>query len=164
MKTQQIVQLTEATRATYSSRSRWSPSLSRASSTMARHTSQDFRKVKYSSYLNTGHPNTGFIWIPDTLGVWHSNGKVMWLGWLFEYQTFWTIRGFLSPYFSPPFKYQTIWQPDTNLPFEYQTSPVNRWLLYTKSVMASLFVYRPEQVSQKAWRVKKIRPKCTWAL
>ena len=32
--------------------------------------------------------------------------------------------------FWPPFKYQTIWQLDTNLPFVYETSPVFRWLLY----------------------------------
>ena len=38
--------------------------------------------------------------------------------------------GFLSPVFRP---YWTIWQPDTNLPFEYQTSPVFRWLLYSNN-------------------------------
>ena len=35
---------------------------------------------KYSSYLNTEHMNTGFIWIPDSMGVWYSNGKVTWIG------------------------------------------------------------------------------------
>ena len=32
---------------------------------------------------------------------------------------------------SPPFKYRTICQPDTNLPFEYENSPVFRWSLFT---------------------------------
>ena len=30
-------------------------------------------------------------------------------------------------FFRPPFKYRTIWQLDTNLPFEYHTSLVFRW-------------------------------------
>ena len=40
------------------------------------------------------------IWIPDTMGVWYSNGKVMWLGWSFEYRTFWTINRLFSFQFS----------------------------------------------------------------
>ena len=35
-----------------------------------------------------------------------------------------------SPVFRPPIEYRTIWHLDTNLPFEYQTSPIFRWLLY----------------------------------
>ena len=31
---------------------------------------------KYSNHLNNGHPNTGFIWIPDTMIVRYSNGLV----------------------------------------------------------------------------------------
>ena len=60
-----------------------------------------------------------------------------------EYQTVWVSRiqmgkscdvgnhlntrylrlktGFFRPVFRPPFEYQTIWQPGTNLTFEYQT-------------------------------------------
>ena len=39
-------------------------------------------------------------------------------------------RAFFSPVFRPPLEYPTIWQLDTNLPFEYQTSLFFRWLLY----------------------------------
>ena len=42
--------------------------------------------------------------------------------------TRWTIldhkQAFFSPVFRPQFKYWTIWQPDTNLPFVYQASSV----------------------------------------
>ena len=66
------------------------------------------------------HLITGFIWILDSMGFWYSNGKVKWLG--------------------RPFKYQIIWQPDTNLPFEYQTSLVFRWLLDSSNIrMVSVF-------------------------
>ena len=69
----------------------------------------------------------------DSLGVWYSICKVMWLGGPFKYWTIWTInRLFFSPVFRPSFKYWTIWQQDTNLPFKYQTSPVFRWLLCLK--------------------------------
>ena len=37
-------------------------------------------------------------------------------------------QAFFSLIFRPPLKYQTIWQPDTNLPFQYQTFLVFRWL------------------------------------
>ena len=69
-------------------------------------------------------PNT---WIPDSSekqAVWVSGIQmVVWLGGPFKYWTFWT--GFQT----------TIWIPghsttDTNLPFEYLTSLVFRWLLY----------------------------------
>ena len=33
-------------------------------------------------------------------------------------------------FFEPPFKNQTIWQPDMFQPFEYWTSLVFGWLLY----------------------------------
>ena len=56
-------------------------------------------------------------WIPDSMDVQYSNGKVTRL---------------FSPVFRPPFECQTIWQPDTNLPFEYRTSLVFRCLLYIK--------------------------------
>ena len=42
-------------------------------------------------------PNT---WIPDSMGVRYSNGKVTWLGGPFEYWTFWTINKFFSLRFS----------------------------------------------------------------
>ena len=57
--------------------------------------------------------------------------------------TFWTIKGFFSLVFTPPFKYLTIWQPDTNLPFEYQTSPVFRWLWHTLIFHYPLFYLSP---------------------
>ena len=50
----------------------------------------------------------------------------MWLGGPFKYGTFWTINSLV---FRPPFEYQTIWKLDTNLPYEYQTSPVFKWLI-----------------------------------
>ena len=40
---------------------------------------------------------------------------------------------FLSLVFRTLLEYRTIWQPDTNLPFNYQTSPALRWLLYLTS-------------------------------
>ena len=73
--------------------------------------------TQFHIHLNTGHPNTGFIWKLDTIGVRYSNGEVTWFGRLFEYQIFWTIIN--CPVFKPPFEYLTIWQPDTNLSFEY---------------------------------------------
>ena len=39
------------------------------------------------------------------------------------------VSGFFRLAFWPPFEYQTIWQPDKNLPFKHQTSLVFRWLL-----------------------------------
>ena len=78
----------------------------------------------YSNHLNTKHPNTRFIWILDSMGVWYSNGSVTWLGRQYEYRTFGPEIGFFSPVFRPPFKYRTIRQPNTNLPIEFQTSPV----------------------------------------
>ena len=78
-------------------------------------------KCSYSKHQNTEHLNTGFIWIPDSMGVQYSNGQVTWLSGHFEYQTFWTKNWLFQT---------TIWQPDNNLPFKYQTSLVFRWLLY----------------------------------
>ena len=49
-----------------------------------------------SNHLNTGHQNTRFIWIPETMNVQYSNGKDTWLGWPFEYQTYWTINRLYS--------------------------------------------------------------------
>ena len=61
----------------------------------------------YSNHMNTKHLNTGFIWTPDSIGVWYANVKVKWLRRLFEYGTFWTINSiFFSPVFWPPFEYQ----------------------------------------------------------
>ena len=77
--------------------------------------------------------NNGFIWIPDSIYVRYSNSKVTWLGRPFEYRTFWTINRPFQSSFHPQFEYPTIWQPDTNLPLEYQTSPVIRWLMYSYS-------------------------------
>ena len=39
-------------------------------------------------------------WIPDSLGVRYSNGKVMWLGRPFGYRIFWTINKLFSVRFS----------------------------------------------------------------
>ena len=43
-------------------------------------------------------------------------------------------QALFRPVFRPLFEYRTISQPDTNLPFEYQTSPIFRWLLYVSSM------------------------------
>ena len=51
--------------------------------------------------------------------------------------------GFLSPVFRPPFKYRTVWQPDTDLPFDYQTSLVFRCLLYCARRVFSLVILPP---------------------
>ena len=95
------------------------------------------RKGYYIWDLHTGllmysnHLNTCLIWIPDSMGVRYSKGKVTWLGGQFECPTFWTINRPFSVWFSDhhsntgPFDHL-----DTNLPFEYQTSSVFRWLLY----------------------------------
>ena len=48
---------------------------------------------------------------------------------------------FFSPVFRSPFEYRTIWQLDTTLPFEYQTSPVFRWLLYRINLEFRWFLY-----------------------
>ena len=81
----------------------------------------------YSDHLISEQLNTGFIWILGSMGVRYSNGKVRWLGGPFKYQTFWTINRLIWSSFQT-----TILLPDhfTNLPFEYQTSLVLRWLLY----------------------------------
>ena len=39
-------------------------------------------------------------WIPDSMGVWYSKGKVTWLGEAFKYRTFWTINRLFSVRFS----------------------------------------------------------------
>ena len=70
----------------------------------------------------------GNTWIPDSMGVPYSNGKVTWLGQPFKYRTFWNIKRLFLSNFHPPFKCRTIWQPDTNLPFENQTSAVFGWM------------------------------------
>ena len=54
-----------------------------------------------------------------------STGKIKWIGGPFKYRTFWPMNRLLQSGFQI-----TIWQPDTNLPFEYQISLVLRWLLY----------------------------------
>ena len=74
------------------------------------------RLVQYSNHPNTGHLNTGFIWIPDIF-VRFSNGLVH------RYQNDHIYR-------SMPFEYRTIRQPDMFGPFENRTSPVFGWLLY----------------------------------
>ena len=92
--------------------------------------------------LSREHCNTVAIWKPNTwipasfeyqtvwVGVWYSNGCHM------TWHTIWIpdiLDRLFSGWFSlfrPPFEYWTIWQPDTNLPFDYPTSPVFRWLLY----------------------------------
>ena len=51
------------------------------------------------------------------------------------------LTGFFGPAFRPSFNYQAIWQPDANLPFEYQKSLVFRWLLYSEfSLLAWIFI------------------------
>ena len=74
-------------------------------------------------------PNT---WIPDIKVVQYSNGKVTWFADHSNTRHFGPQTGFLSLILRPPFEYWTIWQRDTNLPFEYQTSPEFRWLLLVR--------------------------------
>ena len=68
-------------------------------------------RSKYSNHLNTEHLNTGFIWIPDSMGVHYSNGKVT-----HDFPNhlntghFGPLTGFFRPVFRPPFEYGTIWQ------------------------------------------------------
>ena len=79
--------------------------------------------------------STVTIWIPDSMSVRYSNGghmtwRTIWIPDILDHK-----QTFFSPVFRPPFEYQIILQPDTNLPFEYpaceyQTSPAFRWLLY----------------------------------
>ena len=64
--------------------------------------------------------NSVTIWLPNT---WLPNSSE----YLIHQNT--GVR-FFSLVFRPPFEYRTIWQLDTNLPFEYHISPVFRWLLY----------------------------------
>ena len=86
--------------------------------------------VVYSKHPNTEHLNTRFLWIPDILV-----SSIQ----MFYHMTWQIIRmpdilGHNQAFFSlvsrPPFEYRTIWQPNTNLRFKYQSSPVFRWLLY----------------------------------
>ena len=58
-------------------------------------------------------------------------------------------QAFFNPVFRPSFEYRTIWQPDTNLPFEYQTSPVFRWLL---QLNICLFLANAHSFDQGRWR------------
>ena len=64
-----------------------------------------FFPAMYSNHLNTKHLNTGFIRIPDSMGVQYSNGKVTWFCRPFEYQTFWTINRLFPSGFQT-----TIWK------------------------------------------------------
>ena len=71
------------------------------------------------------------IWIPDSSEYWTvgvSGIQVVNSRDLgpFKYRTFWTIKTFFNMIFRTPFEYLTVQQPNTNLPFEYQTSLV-RW-------------------------------------
>ena len=59
-------------------------------------TIQNYSQLEYSNHMNTKHMNNRFIWLPDSMGVWYSNGKVKWLGRPFKSWTFWTIYRFFS--------------------------------------------------------------------
>ena len=52
-------------------------------------------------------------------------------------QNIWLSGHFFGPVFRPPFENETTWRPDKFVPFEYQTCPVFRWLLYTKNLLWS---------------------------
>ena len=97
--------------------------------------------VQYSGTVN--------IWIPDSMGVWYSNGEVTWIGRPFKYHTFWTTKRLFSLVFRPP--------------FEYQTGLVFRWLLYWLAYKYSHPACVQDQVRNKlqmlgtklcAWRFK----------
>ena len=83
---------------------------------------------------DTGHLNTRFIWIQDSMGVWYSNGKVTWLGGPFKYRTFWTINTLFSVRFSDhllntrPFENRTqIYHSNTRLVWYSDGYCVNVW-------------------------------------
>ena len=85
-----------------------------------------FRTTEYRNHPNTGHPNTGFIWIKDFL----VSGIQM---------AFWYLKCPVFEWFGStdtkmPFENRTICKPDNFWPFEYRTCPVFRWLLFISSV------------------------------
>ena len=61
----------------------------------------------------------------------------MWLGLPSKYQTFWTKQAFSIDHHLNP-DHMTSGH---NLPFEYQTSPVFRWLLYFNLNPQNIFVF-----------------------
>ena len=74
------------------------------------------------SYLS--NQRVSYLWLKERgreMGIW-----TLALGWNMDMQG---INRLFQSVFQTTMEYRTIWQPDTNLPLEYQTSPVLRWLL-----------------------------------
>ena len=88
----------------------------------------------YSNHPNTGHPNTGFIWIPDFL----VSGFGM--AWIHRYKKYVVVlvsmdpnhskTGLKCPVFEWPPENWTIRQLEMLWPFANRNSPVFGWLLY----------------------------------
>ena len=81
--------------------------------------------AKYSNHLNTEPLTTKFIWILDCMGVWYSNGKVMWLGGPFKYQIFWIMNRLFQSSF------QTTIQIPDHLTTKYKSTI---WILDLSSI------------------------------
>ena len=86
---------------------------------------QNLSKSLYSNHLNTQHLKSKYL----TLG--HFFCPVF--KWS-DHMIRWTIMNHFCPVIRPPFENQTIWHPDTFVPFKYKTCLVFRWLLYYISV------------------------------
>ena len=95
---------------------------------------QTTETTKYRTHLNTS----------DSIGVCYLNGNVMWLGGPFKYQIFWTKNWLFPSCFQT-----TIWQLDTNLPFEFEF----RWLMYIPKlkVISILKLYSGDLKSGRVW-------------
>ena len=90
------------------------------------------KEKAYSNYLNTGHPNSGFIWLPDT----ECPLFKCWITWLckpFEYWTFWITNRLFQSGFQT-----TIWKVDHLTTGHKSTIWILRWLLYFQFLVTSM--------------------------
>ena len=78
------------------------------------HTSRDKEDVQY--HLITGHLNIRFIWRHPVFKWCHMTWPTIWIADILDHK-----QAFFIPVFRPSFKHLTIWQPDTNLTFDYRT-------------------------------------------
>ena len=97
---------------------------------------KDFTIVLLKQYISSRPRNQ----TPDSMGVPYSNGKVTWLGRPLEYRTFWTINRLFS-------EHHSNLQPDSNLPFEYQTCPVFRWYCIWMTVSVWILITNSASLS-----------------
>ena len=97
----------------------------------------------YSNHPKTRHPNTRFIWIPDTLHVQISNGILTSLDpnhlKTRHFRT--VVEWFGSTDTKKPFKNLTIQQPDNFGPFKNRTCLIFEWLLYIHKYALNIIVY-----------------------